>query len=143
MPLNQTSASWLTPSNSSQRCRPEPVCSPLGSANSRRYHQRVPGQGLGHVQIVEPGHRVGQMPLVTNEVSTVPGTVAGSQRLVSYMVRDRAAPSAPAQSSMVRSQPDSSGTVPSPATFSGSGCRSRTPQSVQPVTSGRRVLQVP
>jgi hypothetical protein len=43
----------------------------------------------------------------------------------------------------LQGQTGSDGTVPPAAVSSGWGCRSRTLQSVQPVTSGRRVRQVP
>ncbi len=73
----------------------------------------------------------------------MPGTVAGSQPLVSTDVFDSAAPSPSAQSSMVSRQPDSRGTLPSWATSRRGAFPWWVPQSVQPVAAGRWPSAVP
>ncbi|SCE21716.1 hypothetical protein GA0115240_14447 [Streptomyces sp. DvalAA-14] len=142
-PLSQMSAWWLTPSNSSQMCRPEPVRRPAGRRKSRRYHQAWRDRASGTRRLFSPATGSGSRPWSTSEVRTVPGTVAGSQPLVSTDGRDRSAPAPPAQSSMVSVQPDSRGTVPSAATRSAGGRWSCVPQSVQPVADGRWPRGVP
>ncbi len=74
----------------------------------------------------------------------MPGTWARSQREVSMPDADSRAPSSvPANSSSVTFHPDSSGTVPSAATFSAGAGRAPLVHSVQPVAFGRLPGAVP
>ncbi len=94
-------------------------------------------------RLFSPATGSGSLPWSTREPRTVPGTVAGSQLLVSTAALESFAPSPSAQSSSVNRQPDSTGTVPSSATASFGAGPEWVPQSVQPVADGRWPRAVP